>query len=144
MARRGENIYKRKDGRWEGRYIKEYDFAGKAHFGYIYGHSYSEAKAKLRTAQIEEKRGEYTSEADISYEKVLRLWLSASQINIKESSYARYYHLLECHIIPQLGKYPISKISSAMVEQYINELLNTGRKDGKGGLSPKSVYRGGS
>ena len=22
MARKGENIYKRKDGRWEGRYIK--------------------------------------------------------------------------------------------------------------------------
>lgn len=25
MPRRGENIYKRKDGRWEGRYIKQYD-----------------------------------------------------------------------------------------------------------------------
>lgn len=24
MSRRGENIYKRKDGRWEGRYIKGY------------------------------------------------------------------------------------------------------------------------
>lgn len=24
MSKRGENIYKRKDGRWEGRYIKRY------------------------------------------------------------------------------------------------------------------------
>ena len=29
MARKGENIYKRKDGRWEGRYINSYDAAGK-------------------------------------------------------------------------------------------------------------------
>ena len=25
MSKKGENIYKRKDGRWEGRYIKLYD-----------------------------------------------------------------------------------------------------------------------
>lgn len=37
MPRRGENIYKRKDGRWEGRYIKQYDIKGKAQYGYIYG-----------------------------------------------------------------------------------------------------------
>ena len=32
MPRRGENIYKRKDGRWEGRYIKQYDIKGKAQY----------------------------------------------------------------------------------------------------------------
>ena len=36
MARRGENIYKRKDGRYEGRYIKRYDINGKAVFSYVY------------------------------------------------------------------------------------------------------------
>lgn len=44
MARRGENIYERKDGRFEGRYIKDYDINGKAIIGYIYGRSYKEAK----------------------------------------------------------------------------------------------------
>ena len=33
MARRGENIYKRKDGRWEGRYIKGKNSEGKATYG---------------------------------------------------------------------------------------------------------------
>ena len=32
MAKRGENIYKRKDGRWEGRFIKGYDLSGKAQY----------------------------------------------------------------------------------------------------------------
>ena len=47
MARRGENIYKRKDGRWEGRYIKGRTDAGKAVYGYIYAHTYKEAQKKL-------------------------------------------------------------------------------------------------
>lgn len=37
MARRGENIHKRKDGRWEGRYIKARTQEGKIQWGYVYG-----------------------------------------------------------------------------------------------------------
>ena len=32
MPRKGENIYKRKDGRWEGRYIKSRTPDGKTHY----------------------------------------------------------------------------------------------------------------
>lgn len=48
MARRGENIYKRKDGRWEGRFIKSHDVNGKARYGYVYGKTYSDVKLLLR------------------------------------------------------------------------------------------------
>jgi len=37
MARRGENIYHRKDERWEGRYIKGRKPDGRARFGSVYG-----------------------------------------------------------------------------------------------------------
>ncbi len=47
MSKKGENIYKRKDGRWEGRYIRCYDENGKTKYGYIYGKTYNEAKQKL-------------------------------------------------------------------------------------------------
>ena len=46
MPKKGENIYKRKDGRWEGRYIKYYDVDGKAKYGYIYGATYYETRNK--------------------------------------------------------------------------------------------------
>ncbi len=36
MARRGENIYKRKDGRYEGRYVIGLKENGGTKFGYIY------------------------------------------------------------------------------------------------------------
>lgn len=48
MPKQGRNIYLRKDGRWEGHYIKD-RIAGKAHYGYVFGRSYEEAEQKLQT-----------------------------------------------------------------------------------------------
>ncbi len=50
MSRKGENIYKRKDGRWEGRYIKRRNSA-KTFYGYVYGKTYREAKMLLIQAK---------------------------------------------------------------------------------------------
>lgn len=52
MSRKGENIYKRKDGRWEGRYIKSKSPSGKTQYGYVYAKTYRDAKEKLRTALL--------------------------------------------------------------------------------------------
>ena len=49
MPRKGENIFKRKDGRWEGRYIKARD-GNKAVYGYVFGKTYSEVKKKKSEA----------------------------------------------------------------------------------------------
>ena len=40
MSRKGESIFKRSDGRYEGRYIKAYN-NGKAVYGYVYAKTYS-------------------------------------------------------------------------------------------------------
>ena len=52
MPRTGENIYKRKDGRWEGRYIKE-RVEGRARYGAVYAKSYREVREKLEKAKKE-------------------------------------------------------------------------------------------
>lgn len=48
MPKKGENIYKRKDGRWEGRYIKARTNEGKIIYGYVYSRTYRETKIKLK------------------------------------------------------------------------------------------------
>ena len=48
MARRGENIYKRGDGRWEGRYIRGRTPEGRAQYGYVYAATYSACREKRR------------------------------------------------------------------------------------------------
>lgn len=49
MSRRGENIRKRKDGRWEGRY--SYTLNGKKITKSVYARSYLESKKKLAEAK---------------------------------------------------------------------------------------------
>ena len=44
MPKKGENIYKRKDGRWEGRYIKSHTYTGKIIYGYVYAKTYRESE----------------------------------------------------------------------------------------------------
>lgn len=52
MPRKGENIYHRKDGRWEGRLVVGKTATGKTAYRYFYGHSYAEVKRRLAKALI--------------------------------------------------------------------------------------------
>lgn len=54
MAKRGDNIRKRKDGRWEGRYKKGRAADGSIIYGSVYGKTYKEVKEKM--ASIQQRR----------------------------------------------------------------------------------------
>lgn len=140
MSKKGENIYKRKDGRWEGRYIRCYDENGKAKYGYIYGKTYNETKQKLILKKSDTgKRFENLSNSTTLYNEILDSWLQSVRINVKESTYARYSHLIDTHIRTHLGQYQITKISTQLVEGFIKNQLSNGRlKDGSA-LSSKTV-----
>ena len=139
MPKKGENIYRRKDGRWEGRYIKGYHADGKARYGYVYGKTYSEVKQKLIDDRIAFVQGKNTKHCKIKYRDILHDWLAMSKIRIKESTYSRYVHLSETHIEPSLGALTLDCLTTHTVEQHISFLISEGRVDGKGGLAPKTV-----
>lgn len=139
MSKRGENIYKRKDGRWEGRYIKERSADGKARYAYVYGKSYADAKQKLLDRRITQAQNIDCSPSHTKYGDILRNWIAMSRIHIKESTYSRYVHLANAHILPYLGELPTGKLTTQTVEKHISFLLNKGRVDKKGGLAPKTV-----
>lgn len=119
MARRGENIYKRKDGRYEGRYIKYYDTAGKAVYGYIYSKSYAEIKERLAKCKTEKKienKGSGTLLGDW-----LKLWLK-SQIVLKPTTRRIYDSHIKNHIIPQIGNIQLKKLNTEILQNFINNL----------------------
>ena len=87
MARRGENIHKRKDGRWEGRYIKARTSEGKIQWGYVYGTVYAEVKRVL--IQKKAEAGFYNlKRTDLIFEALAEVWLHSLKNGIKESTYA--------------------------------------------------------
>lgn len=106
MARTGENIYKRKDGRWEARFIHSYDANGKAKYKYLYGKSRQDAKQKLQTAVCNNILGKESMICPISQFKGLaEQWLYIVQLCVKASTFARYHNQVHKHILPRLGKY---------------------------------------
>ena len=85
MARRGENIRKRKDGRWEGRYIKARTPEGKIQWGYVYGTAYVEVKRVL--IQRKADAGFYNlNRTDLTFEALAEVWLYSLKNAIMDST----------------------------------------------------------
>lgn len=131
MAKRGENIYKRKDSRWEGRYIKGYDPSGKIHFGYVYAKTYREVKEKLSAAKLSQ-HAQVTINNKKKFDYYCDEWLLLSRNRVKESTYVKYYNMVNLHIKQALGKYDLQNLNTVVIEKFSNALLDKG-------FSPKTV-----
>lgn len=139
MPKRGENIRKRKDGRWEGRYKKLPISNGKSKYASVYGKTYKEVKEKLKEA-VENKPINLTlSATERTLGEVLILWKETNRMKHKGATETKYEYLIEHHILPELGKINISHITTLTLNNFAEQKLNCGRLDHKGGLSPSYV-----
>ena len=142
MPRRGENIYKRKDGRWEGRILRDHAVDQKPLYTYIYGRSYKEVKQKMETSRAmtaNQLRGSARLSERNTLSEIAESWLASKKNNVKESTYAHYRNLVYCHILPSLGDSSIRSITDDFLARYTDSLLRSGRVDRKGGLSAKTA-----
>lgn len=138
MSRRGENIHKRKDGRWEGRYKKGKNTDGKTIYGSVYARSYKSVKQKLELKKTEAFRIVELSPSEL-FQDVSERWLSTIQVSVKESTVVKYRNLLYRHILVEFGQYNISDIKTKDIENFVYKKICCGRLDGTGGLSRKTV-----
>lgn len=139
MSRRGENIRKREDGRWEGRYKIGINENGSAKYSSVYGRTYSECKSKLENKKISTFAGIKTNSVRLRFKDVLFLWLSINKIRIKKSTETKYKNMIETHILPELGNIFVSDLNSNIINIYLDKKLKNGKVSGKGGLSPSYV-----
>lgn len=125
MPKRGENIYKRKDGRWEARYVKGYDLSGKIIYGSCYGKTCREARAKAAVcrAALVSNYPLPGQESRTSFAACCDEWLVRQRSRVKESTFIKYRAILECHIKPFLGHCCLRKLSTSLVESFKSELL---------------------
>lgn len=137
MSRRGENIRKRKDGRWEGRYIKSRETNGKAIYGSVYGKTYSSVKEKLK--EINNNCSEFLKGNKMTFKEALFLWLESNKLKQKKQTYCKYLQLIETQILPSLGYLRLSKINYTVINQFVAEKSTNGRIDKEGGLSPSYI-----
>jgi len=138
MPRKGENIYKRKDGRWEGRYIKSRTSDGKSIYGYVYAKTYRDVKKKLHAAAYSIKTTIVPNTDLESFEGVAMEWFENIKLQTKESTSNKYWNLLNSYILPVYAEQLLRDISCDFIENYCNTLLVSGGSK-KAGLSPKTV-----
>lgn len=117
--RTGENIYKRKDGRWEARYRKGRDADGKLIYGSCYGKTYTEAKSKAVAAQQNlGKENDAIVLNPLSVSALCDEWLELNRIRLKEATYAKYRGAIEKHLKPQFGERKLSDLNSESIRQF--------------------------
>ena len=138
MPRRGENIRKRKDGRWEARFPKGKNEKGRTIYGAVYGSTYKEAKEKRRQ-RLENPPAAPTNSTGNSFSNLLALWIADNQVRLKASTIYRYQYLIDTHILPELGNRTMDSITSTVINSFLSEKLEHGRIDGAGGLSAAYV-----
>lgn len=144
MGRHGENIRKRKDGRWEARVIDSYSLTGKAHYSYLYGKTYQEAREKknrlitlIRTKpeQLAMQKGK----TKFTFGQLMDEWLQDKKDSVKESTYSIYTCMIERHLRPELGDIPLSSVTTDILDNFLRNKLHTGKGNGLEGLAPKTV-----
>lgn len=117
MPRRGTNIYKRKDGRWEGRLQKERVPGEKRKYISFYGKTYHEVKEKMSQAEKcclrKQRKCFYTIEEMVS------VWLEEHKAYWKESTYATYRQMAVKHIYPELGALKWEQFTPAVQERFV-------------------------
>ena len=122
MARRGENIHKRKDGRWEGRYIKARTPDRRICWGYIYGTTYAEVKQRL-IRKKSEYGGFQLIDAHLTFTELAEAWLQSVKCGLKESTYAHYQYTLYKYVLPILGTVPILRLEENILEQALQKII---------------------
>lgn len=133
MARRGENIYKRGDGRWEGRYIRGRTPEGRAQYGYVYAATYSACREKRRQ-RLRELPREITPSNNMTLPEAVELFSveREQKRKLKESTVSRYRYVVRQYIQPQLGAAPLYTLTEQRVADFYRKLQ-------KQGLSAKST-----
>ena len=140
MSRRGENIRKRKDGRWEGRYCERESNSGKSKIRSIYARSYREVKEKLTAAKVSaeciQKKKEFTLEknsylrrnpnleetlsssglldGEVLFSVVAEEWLAVIERTKKYATYIKYHFIYKKYIQEKLCAFSFSQLEETV------------------------------
>jgi integrase len=124
LPRRGENIYKRKDGRWEGRYIKKRHANGDIQYGYIYGYTYRVVREKLLEKKIEIRQTSECTTYEGTIEQWIESWLAgAFSKQVKPSTLASYQYKLRKYVISNIGNVKLNQLNATMIQTLVDTLV---------------------
>ncbi len=104
-------------------------------------------KGTKRQAQVEcarlisaMKGGTYIEPDKTTLAAFLDRWIDHIKAHVSPRSHERYSDLARKNIVPLLGGVTLNKLRPAQIAEAYATALANGRRDGKGGLSPRTVH----
>lgn len=104
-------------------------------------------KGTKRQAQIECSRlitemesGDYVEPSKMTLADFFERWLRHIKPNVSPPTHERYTHIALKNIVPLLGSKILSKLAPIDISEAYPKAIESGRRDGKGGLSPRTVH----
>jgi len=100
-----------------------------------------ECQAVMNKLLVAVEQRNYTAPTKAPVREYLtKEWLPAVKATIRPSTYGSYVQHVDCHIVPHIGTVKLQKLSGSQVNALYAKLAESGRKDGKKGLSPMTIH----
>ena len=123
-------IRQRGDGRWEGRVVIGYDDSGFPKTKNVLAKTKRECQEKLR--QLTESmvgRNDRKVKSDMLFGDWLCYWYeNHSKPMLRASTQNNYENVIYNHVLPEIGKIPLNKLSQNDLQQFYGRLKKNGRK----------------
>lgn len=124
------SIYQQRPGLWCAAITTGRDATGKLKRRYIYGHSRKEVADKLNNILNDKQKGLPVDVDRQTVGQFLTRWLEDSVRGSKApKTYARYKSTVNTHLIPELGKIRLSKLSPQHLQALYRKLQDAGGHD---------------
>ena len=132
MAKRkyGEgSVFERKDGRWEGRIVVGYKENGYAKTKSVTAPTKTECEERLKLLREELGRRSERIKPDMLFGDWIDFWYqNFSKPKLRPTTQACYEGRIYTHIIPQIGRIPLNKLTQNELQQFYARLKKGGRK----------------
>ena len=117
------------------------DTSGKRRQRWYSGHrTKKDAQRELARLLHTLHSGAYVEPYRATVAEYLEQWLKDyAKTNVTAKTFERYAEIARLHLVPNLGHYALSKLHPLHIVAYYTSALQTGRRDGRGGLSAQTV-----
>ncbi|HMR94840.1 MAG TPA: tyrosine-type recombinase/integrase [Microthrixaceae bacterium] len=116
------------------------DASGKKQQKWVGGHrTKKEAEDALVEALERMRTGMWVDPGTTTFGEFLTEWLAAMESNVLDTTYRGYEQMIRNWVVPRIGDVRLVELSPMHLRSLQTELLRSGRVDGAGGLSARSV-----
>lgn len=106
---------------------------------YTFKGNFHAAEKYARELEGQKDRGVLIKPSKTTIGEYLDQWLQDSRGNVAPNTAQTYAWFIEKHITPAIGQFPLTALKPEHLQKLYSDKLTSGRRDGKGGLSSRSV-----